>query len=211
MWGASSSSSQSTSSSRTMWGESHLAVPSSAPVPRRRFLGLFPNPSLSSPLFKSGQIRIRPAARHTIVFCRPRSASSIEAPLVLQSALRSGEGVHRELGGARQPNVHASAETLRTLPQERSREPFRLSKGATSVRERKTGFASSGHFAHFAGIAQLTGRHSNLRRSYLASQTCFEVTAFWLTAMCLKRWPSHPERETGTLTAGVSCLGRGRG
>ena len=28
---------------------------------------------------------------------------------------------------------------------------------------REAGFASSGHFAHFAGNAQLTGRHSNLR------------------------------------------------
>ena len=35
-----------------------------------------------------------------------------------------------ELGGARQPNVHASAETLKTLPQERSREPFSAKQGS---------------------------------------------------------------------------------
>ena len=35
-----------------------------------------------------------------------------------------------ELGGARQPNVHASAERLRTLPQERGREPFSAKQGS---------------------------------------------------------------------------------
>ena len=35
-----------------------------------------------------------------------------------------------ELGGTRQPNVHASAETLRTLPQKRSRGPFSAKQGS---------------------------------------------------------------------------------
>ena len=54
----------------------------------------------------------------------------LNAPTIQPEAASSQLSPSCELGGARQPNVHASAETLRTLLQERSRGPFSAKQGS---------------------------------------------------------------------------------
>jgi hypothetical protein len=108
------------------------------------------------------------------------------------------DGTGREGPGVCQPNVHASAEALRTLRYELGRARFGVSERAMSVRVREAAFASLRHFVHFSAVAQLTGRQSNLGSIGMAPQSSFEPITRWLNSYVFERYAfSSKETKVG--------------